>query len=338
MKKSDAILEEDVLESEETVVTSDKSDEELLSEMEEEEKPILSPRELAMQAIVSNRNKEMGIESKEEVEDNDEEESKKPETKLFKVKVDGTTTEVDYETLIRSYQKDSTASKRLEEASKKIKEAKELEELVIKKQKELQEIEETLKKKKDQPPQKEKSSTPAINFSELAQKLREGDDEEAVKAIEDLYKSLQDKTDVDSTDIKSIVQQAIREEKESLEQEQKLREEQRLKEIVEEAEQKFRDTYSKELESNDFFDLAIMEDTKLQRDPDWESRSLVDRYIEAGKRAKKWLLKSEDSREKGKQTSSGISQPSKRKGVERPLPKPKSTSDIIAAMARARGQ
>jgi hypothetical protein len=340
MIKKDAILDKDVSDKDVDVdETIGMTDEEILSEDNQETTKLVNPREAAMKAIIANRNKELGV--KQESDEDEDNEDDSQSTKLYEVKIDGASTEVDLDTLIRSYQKDSTASKRLDEASKKFKEIKTLEDSLLEKQKDLEKIEQALKENKS----KEKVSTDSeeseeqtLNLSDLVEQIREGDKEDAVKAMEAIYNSLKNKKDVDQTSVKAVVTQAIREEKEQLEKAQKESAERRLKEEMAEAEKKFSEVYAKEMESDDFFDLAVMEDNKLQRDPTWDSRSLEERYIEAGNRAKVWMSKREDERQKKKEKATGVSQNSSRKGVETPIKKPKTPSDVIANMRKARGQ
>lgn len=96
-----------------------------------ESTPLLNPRVAAMDAIADKVDdailEELGIKEDEEKAEEVEEKpvEKKPdqvERQTRKVKIDGEEMEVDDEELIRGYQKNQTASRRLEEAAKRAKE------------------------------------------------------------------------------------------------------------------------------------------------------------------------------------------------------------------------
>lgn len=94
----------------------------------------LSAREAAMEAIVSTRTASVENETGVSLSPNDEqiveqladpEPEKAPEVQKFKVKIDGAEEEVDADTLIRTFQKNSAADRRLEEATRLLREAEE---------------------------------------------------------------------------------------------------------------------------------------------------------------------------------------------------------------------
>ncbi len=94
----------------------------------------LSAREAAMEAIVSTRTASVENETGVSLSPKDEqiveqladpEPEKAPEVQKFKVKIDGAEQEVDADTLIRTFQKNSAADRRLEEATRLLREAEE---------------------------------------------------------------------------------------------------------------------------------------------------------------------------------------------------------------------
>lgn len=101
-------------------------------EVTPEERP-LSPRELAIEAISEQRNalldEEMGVTKPEAIEPVQDGQAANlpvaPEVQKVKVKVDGVEHEVDVDTLVRTYQKNSAADRRLEEATRLLREAEE---------------------------------------------------------------------------------------------------------------------------------------------------------------------------------------------------------------------
>lgn len=94
----------------------------------------LSARERAMEAIsqkhVANLSEEVGIDlsGTKQVEEQlaDPEPEPEPVVQKVKVKVDGAEQEVDLDTLVRTFQKNSAADRRLEEATRLLREAEEL--------------------------------------------------------------------------------------------------------------------------------------------------------------------------------------------------------------------
>ena len=88
----------------------------------------LTPREQAMEAISSSRatqfEEESGI-SLSPQEEQVAEQLAEPEVQKIKVKVDGVEQEVDVDTLVRTFQKNSAADRRLEEATRLLREAEE---------------------------------------------------------------------------------------------------------------------------------------------------------------------------------------------------------------------
>ena len=98
-----------------------------------EQRP-LSAREAAMEAIASSRTASVESETGVSLSPKDEqiveqlaepEPEKAPEVQKFKVKIDGMEQEVDADTLIRTFQKNSAADRRLEEATRLLREAEE---------------------------------------------------------------------------------------------------------------------------------------------------------------------------------------------------------------------
>lgn len=101
---------------------------------EVQERP-MTPREEAMAAIsavrTANVEEETGVSFSEKVADQvaeqlaDPEPEAAPEVQKIKVKVDGVEQEVDVDTLVRTFQKNSAADRRLEEATRLLREAEE---------------------------------------------------------------------------------------------------------------------------------------------------------------------------------------------------------------------
>jgi len=98
-----------------------------------EQRP-LSAREAAMEAIASSRTASVESETGVSLSPKDEqiveqlaepEPENAPEVQKFKVKIDGMEQEVDADTLIRTFQKNSAADRRLEEATRLLREAEE---------------------------------------------------------------------------------------------------------------------------------------------------------------------------------------------------------------------
>lgn len=334
-----------------------------VEEIEQEEKiEELHPRLKALENVSNRRKQELiengvdiEIEEVEKIEDEKEKEveeekldsSKENIPTTYKIKIDGIEEEKTIDELIRGYQKEAAGSKKLREAAelKKILESKE--EDLNKREKEfLNKLE--LDSNKEEKEEDDNKSILDINPAEIARMLREGEEEEAANAIQKLIESVNKKEakGKSTKDIQNLVDAAIQTERKRQEEEEKKRAKEAeilaLQSEMESAENAFKETFKDALEKSEyFFDLAIVQDKKLENDPEWKDRSLKDRYEEAGNRAKKILnLDVKDLRvDKKEKKKKIINLPSSsaREATKQEEDKA-SASDIIAEIKKARGQ
>ena len=118
---------------------SEETESVAISDVAEEVEPVerpLTERERALEAIASSRTALIEEETGQSLTDTqmakqlaepvaDPEPAKEPEVQKIKVKVDGVEQEVDVDTLVRTFQKNSAADRRLEEATRLLREAEE---------------------------------------------------------------------------------------------------------------------------------------------------------------------------------------------------------------------
>jgi hypothetical protein len=326
---------------------------------EEEQEVKIHPRLQALEDIAKTRKQEFvenGVTFEDDDEDLEEEEEGEPKEKeveveekkedevRYSIKVDGVEEEKTVDELIRGYQKDTSASKKLYEATELKKALEEKEAKLTAREEKL------LKQLKDKEEGESKEDTTFdIDPVEIAKLLREGEDSDAAKAIQDLVESVSSKKEnkgISKEDIAELVSETIRTEREAQEAEStKLAEEKSLlayQEEADKAEKNFNDSFEKEIKDHeDFFDMSILQDQKLQKDPKWENKSLLERYEEAGKRAKKILgLDKKDLRKKKlekKEKLNNLSSASARDslGEDEKIETP---SSIIADIKKRRGQ
>lgn len=249
------------------------------------------------------------------------EDSSKEQT--YTVKVDGEEREVSYDDLIKAYQIDGTAQKRLQEAS-------ELRRAVEEERTELQNLRAEIETKADS---EEPAPTPDFDVHEYITAIREGEDEAAIEVTEKLLRSVRT-----SSDVRTAVDAALQERDAQVQ----AQEEQRKQQEARDAETVFQTTYAQELETNpDFFALACLEDGKLEQDSEWSTRSIQDRYIEAGKRAQAWSRQTDavparTQKIKQKAASAALTSRTTRQVPKTPVEE--TSSDIVRSIAKARGQ
>ena len=242
--------------------------------------------------------------------------------KTFTVKVDGKETEVTEDELVKAYQIDSAAQKRLQEVT-------EMRRTVEQERAEL----EALRQQSVEPKEEDSSHDTDFDVHEYITAIREGEDEEAAKVTEKLVKSLQT-----TTPVQQIVESVLQERDAQAE----AQEVERVKQEAADAEAIFRTTYAAEIESNtDFFALACMEDGKLEADTTWKNKSILDRYLEAGERAKAWTQSTKTTavRDQKLKQKASIASPNARTTRQVPkIDRPETPSNVVREMAKARGQ
>lgn len=162
-----------------------------------------NPRMDAMEEIAAKREQELRKELGEEevVEEQQEEmqEEKPAEEPKYHVKIDGEEKEIPLTELLRGYQKDSAASRRLEEAARR--------------QKELDEREAALKEAEARLTNPPEPKAPEVDPSEFLDALYDGDREKAAKLFNDLYSGRKEATQevkpVDPAEVAALVKQQI---------------------------------------------------------------------------------------------------------------------------------
>ena len=310
-----------------------------------EEKP-KSQREIMMEQIYGKRIEDLkadGVkfedDEEEDNEDNDEDDD--DTSKLITVKVDGveeTLTQEELEKRIREYQKHKAADKRLEEAANKLKE--------------LEQLEATLKSKsqdKDDSDNKDDVDISTLEgygdlFEKFANDIRDGNDKDAVEATKEFAKALTRLVPkaTGSGSVDEQVREALAKVREEEEAKQKEEEQTRLDEEVDSAKKDFNKVYKEELKNDDFHALAIMEDNKLMKDPEWANKPLKERFLQAGENAKKWL-EGKGSKQTAKDKKRNLKPIAQRSSNARLKDddsgdSPLSPSDIIKEMKQQRGQ
>ena len=248
---------------------------------------------------------------------------------LVDIKVDGQTHKIKQSELVKGYQIDAAARKRLQEAVELKKEL-DVERATLDQR--LRAVEQLAKRHDTE----KKIQAEELDFSDLVLKIREGDDEDAEKALQKLYQSAVAGSRVEIPDVNTLVENKLRE-RDQRDREAKKR---KIQEQSKSAAEIFKNTFKQDLETNPkFWDLAVMEDKALETDPDWMDKSFSERYIEAGNRARAWLTpKSPEpqSNKKRSGTKPVIGRNARAKiGEDEVIP---TKSDIIRELAESRGQ
>jgi hypothetical protein len=312
-QKADAIqkdgLEEEVDVKEEILEDEIEKFEEEASE--EEAKP-KSKREQDMQAILDQR-KESLEENLGDSLDGDDEEEEDASNTVFTVKIDGEEKEVTADDLVKSYQIDASARKKMQEASELKKSLEKEREEIESARKELED--KKLEKRVEDATDKEaiqdedKKEDTQIDLAEITREIREGDDEEALKALEALVSH-------------------VGKSKPSLSKEQ----------VAKVAEEEFLETYDKDLKANKrFYAIAVEEAKDLLNEEEWQNKSVKERFEEAGKRAQKFFKPKESAKITKKKKLKSIKPATKKADLGREEERP-SPSDVIKQLAKSRGQ
>lgn len=253
----------------------------------------------------------------EEVQEEDEiveDESEEDEQDLVVLKVDGEEQQVERDKVleagIRALQKESTADKRLQEATELLKQAKE-----------------------QQFSEKEESITLPSNddedltASQLAQAIQYGDDDDVTSAINVLLQRRDNATSTVPDDVREELKQEARTEA-------------ALKVEFDNAVDRFKKEYSEIADDPMLMQVMINKEAQLRQEGD--SRGYWELYDEIGKEINDWL-------DKKSPTESGLDKRRRKKesidnveGANAPVgkkqtPKPKSRKDLLNEMAKERG-
>lgn len=331
MKDNNATLDEGVLDLETEVALYEENE-------AQDEEVVLSPREVAMQNIIDNRKKTLedeGVVLEDEVVED------VPVDTFYKVKVDGEELEVSYENLVKSYQKDATASKRLEEAAKLQKSLDERAKLLADQEAELNSRKEktTIQDAVDAATHDDGKT---FDLAQFTKQIREGDDEDAIEAVRGLYENLTkaQRNAMNPDTVAKIVLDTVSKRDEAKQAELAKEKARKQQAEADAAEEVFLDEYKNELKSNDrFYDMAIVEATYLLKDEAWDDKSFEERFREAGRRAKSLLnpgiMSSKRIIKKQLKHTPSVTVKS---NIGTDAPARQTPSDIIQKMKLARGQ
>jgi hypothetical protein len=261
------------------------------------------------------------------IDQDDDEESEK----LVTLVIDGKTVEVSQAELESNYQFDSSARKRMTEAS----------ELRKQMEKGLADVEE-MKTKFVTPTTPAADPEPEqvedFDLQDFTVKMREGSDEDALEAVKAFSKMFKSTPAAATPDVASIVDARLAEISQKAEDDAAALE----AEAFTQAEQGFNNDFKADISgSDDFFELAAMEDRKLVNDPEWQDKPVKERLTEAGNRARTWVGKRDSGdklriRDKQKERHIPRKAATKRSDIGVDIPAP-TASSIIAEMRAERG-
>ena len=283
-----------------------------------EEMDLTEPEEDRLEATEKAEERELASDTEEE----EEEEG-------VTVKVDGVERKVKQSDLVKSYQIDAAARKRLQEAA-------ELKKRLDVQQATLDQRQKAVDEMVQRHDTEKKAQVEDLDFSDIVTKIREGDDEDAEKALQKLYTAAT-QARTPGPDVSTLVDIKLRE-RDRIQREQQNAE---IQKNSANAAMVFKNAFKKDLEENPrFWDMAVIEDKQLENDPEWMDKPFVQRYEEAGKRARAWLNpeKAEPSSERKK---TAATKPVKGRAARAKIGEDVVTptaSDLIREMAEARGQ
>lgn len=240
---------------------------------------------------------------------------------LVRVKVEGQEMELPIDEVVKGYQKDATASQRLEQAHR---ERQELEQL----RQQLEEEKARFEQAQEKPVEEDQPSTDAEEARRIYESLQDafevGDQEEGVKAIEEL---LNGRTNAipEQVDKDQIVNEATQH---ALQQIQ-----------YENAHQAF--LSENEVIANDPVLYQMTMNVLKETVP--LSQTYHEAFAKAGENVKQWvsgLQKPQETTDKLERKKNMAKEPSKAGSVATPRPeeKPETRADIIANMRKERGQ
>lgn len=317
--------------------------EEAVDEGVEEEQEYVSPRQQALNEINKRRREEL------KAEGIIEEDPDTPSNEVFEI--DGE--EVSLENLIRDRQKMKAGDKKLEDASKLMKEIQEKEDALLAKEEEikkmkedriLQETQDVLTSDKEEGAIEEAAVDDDIDFTELSRLIREGDDDEAEDALKQLVKSVSHK-DSQSFSEEAIVKAVHTHYEKLMEDKEKEREEQTVaiaQKEADAAEEVYKVEFKADLKASDkFYDITVMEYKRLLEEDEWVNKSYEEKFRESGERARKWFSPT-NVKLKRKQKITSLSPVGSGSTILEDEKPPVSSegrrSDIIKNMAKRRGQ
>lgn len=272
-------------------------------------------------------------ETEDEIEDDKLDEEQDPEKdrtpNSVTLKIDGEEVEVSQADLERNYQFDQSARKKMTENSALQKKL-------------LQGLDDLEKQKATQtvqtPPDLGQEQKLELDFEDISKKIREGSDEEALEALQQLAANLTPATQ-ELPDVTKLVDDRLAE----IDQKAEDARVQASADVFADAETQFKVDFKADIEaSGDFFELAAMEDRKLVNDPEWQDKPIGERLTEAGSRAKNWLSDTKAGDNRRTRLSKKERHAPRRSAARRTNigkdQKPPTTSSIIADMAKGRGQ
>ena len=309
--------------------------------VEEPKEPVKSRRELAYEAIVEARAAERP-ETVVEAEPKKEEPNEPmidlvdakgnairiPASARFKAKIDGQEVETPIEQMTRSYQKGAAADRRLEEAGRKQRELEAKEASLSQREQAFLQQMNALNQKK------EEGALSKDGFEEKADKLLAAltmDDDEARKAVVDVFKSLSPNVPVDES---ALMEKATRNALAAIEQREAQKRQAQLEADRLAANARFEKDFKDVIEDPIAYAAAAkLANAKWAERPDaapWEIAS------EVGSEIREWKKASlpEKRRELPSITPRTVSA---RASIGRD-PKPQTRGDILAEMKKSRGQ
>lgn len=271
-----------------------------------EEEVSKTPRDEVLDDIAKRRQQQLDGEviPTDEPEEIDEELT---EEQKYQIKVNGEETEVGHDEVIeagiRTLQKESAADKKLEEASKLLKEAKE----------------QASRFEEFEPPPEEPEYDGQSDAAKIAHAMQYGSDEEAAEAVEKLMAQR------NATDPNELVSQA------------------KMQIEHENAMSRFQDEFSDVWEDENLRAIAVAQENKMRDDGDdrdfWTVRKEVGENVRKWRDSHKPTESGLDAKRKRKgsiDTPSGASAPMESKQAE--SDEAPSNSEVLAQMAKARGK
>jgi hypothetical protein len=252
---------------------------------------------------------------------------------VTKVKVNGEESEVEFDEVVKRYQKDNAADKRLAEVSYRQKQLDQYAARLEQRDKELREK----FKKLQQVPRPTGAAVPSnVDARKLTEALYSGDEDAATKAFEALLARTRQETPagslaVDEDAIVGKLRQRLDAEKR---REQALEFERKRQEAVVRFQEEYKDIaddpYLNDMADNET--LRVMKEGSAN-DP-WEILKV------SGDRVRDWLSKrSPESRDSRKRSAAAVAGAARARANLTPEDNsPRTTSDIIAEMRKSRGQ
>lgn len=322
---TDDAIQQDVSEEVQNEVTE-------VENTEVENKPV-DVRHDAIEALAEQRAEEIAAEVEPEVVEAVEEEPTEPEQeeteRLIKVKVDGEEVELPLTEVVKGYQKDATASKRLDEVAEERR-------LLEKKEVELAEAMAKLESKPEQEeqPSSDVDSSTAERLADAIDELSVADNEaDRIKAATALKELLGGRGDNPAIQEDELVSQAARQ----------ATEEALLRIQYTNAQTKFAEDYQDIVEDPILYQMAV----NAFQEAVPKSQTYDEAFKAAGEATRQWKeqLVSKDREAHSMQDKKALKEQLEQDPVsigsraeKPPAKKPESPSDIIAAIAASRGQ